>query len=254
MIYGNTQLLDFKYDPFNGVIIDSHQLPKDVDEFTESLLISLDTFQQHGKQLVWLTLTHEQALFIPICTEQGFVFHNCLEQEITLILRLQPNAYAPFVPTHSIGAGALVINDNNQILLVKDSAQKVGGFKLPGGHVELSEDIAEAAMRETEEETGIKTEFEALMGFGTKHPYRFGKSNIYFICKLKPLNKEIIISQPDEILDARWLDIDSFLADETNSEFNRTIVAKLAKAQGLKRFDKPLGSTPRNEIFLAEHK
>lgn len=52
-------------------------------------------------------------------------------------------------------ASALIINKNEEILLIK--SHKWGdNYLIPGGHVELTETVKEAAKREGEEETGLK--------------------------------------------------------------------------------------------------
>lgn len=66
--------------------------------------------------------------------------------------------------TLQIGVGALVINDKNQVLAVSErNALIPGSWKLPGGYCEMKEDLVEAAIREVEEETNIKTRFESVV-------------------------------------------------------------------------------------------
>ena len=67
------------------------------------------------------------------------------------------------------------------------------------------EDIVDAVKREVLEETGIQTTFVSLICFRHMLNFRFGCSDIYFICHLKPLNQDIDI-EPREIADARWMD------------------------------------------------
>jgi len=247
-------LLAFKADAFNGIIIDSDKLPATQTLLQASLELTITHAISKGKRLIWLTLPIERSNLVPIATQLGFVFHNCLEQEITLILRLVNDAYAPFVPTHSIGAGALVINENNQVLVIREKIATGTGYKLPGGHIELDEDIHTAIEREVFEETGITAKFQQLVGFANKHPYRFGKSNIYFICRLKALTNEIEIQDIDEIADARWVDLESYITDNNNSHFNREMVKSLSTAKGLKmvELDFNQGTNGKREVLFAD--
>lgn len=50
--------------------------------------------------------------------------------------------------------GVLIFNSRGEILLVK-SHKWLGKYAVPGGHIELGETAAEAARRETKEETGL---------------------------------------------------------------------------------------------------
>ena len=51
--------------------------------------------------------------------------------------------------------GALIFNDQDQLLLVKTHKWK-GKYTIPGGHVELGERLSEALEREIREETGLE--------------------------------------------------------------------------------------------------
>jgi ADP-ribose pyrophosphatase YjhB (NUDIX family) len=248
-------LLTFKADIFNGITINALSLPLSHGDVKSSLENLIAHARSDNKRLIWLTLPIDKSDVIPLAIQLGFVFHNCSEQEVTLILRLVADAYAPFVPTHSIGAGALVINDDNQVLVIRERLATGKGYKLPGGHIELGENIHEAVAREVFEETGIKACFKELVGFASKHPYQFGKSNIYFICRLVPLTHQIEIQDTHEIADARWVDLECYISDENNSEFNRELVNKLRNVQGLVNveLDFNQGQNGKKEIFFAQH-
>ncbi len=64
--------------------------------------------------------------------------------------------------TISVGVGAVVLNDQGQILLVKH-VPRTGDFwggqwMVPGGGLELGEALEEGIIREVEEETNLKVE------------------------------------------------------------------------------------------------
>ena len=68
------------------------------------------------------------------------------------------------------------------------------------------ENLWETAIRETEEETGIRTEFVSLLCFRQMHQYNWGIDDMYFACLLRPLNTDIHVN-PSEIADAKWMDV-----------------------------------------------
>lgn len=58
--------------------------------------------------------------------------------------------YTP--PKHIVSAATIVLNNKNEILLIKGPKR---GWEIPGGQVEEGESLEKAAIRETKEETGI---------------------------------------------------------------------------------------------------
>lgn len=64
-------------------------------------------------------------------------------------------------PKHIISAAAIILNDNNEILLIKGPRR---GWEMPGGQVEEGESLACAAIRETKEEAGIDIEIIKFCG------------------------------------------------------------------------------------------
>lgn len=64
-------------------------------------------------------------------------------------------------PKHRVTAGAVILNDENQILLIRNP---VRGWELPGGHIEENEAIKDALLREVKEETGLDIEITAFCG------------------------------------------------------------------------------------------
>lgn len=64
-------------------------------------------------------------------------------------------------PKHFVSAAAIVLNDKNEILLIKGPQR---GWEMPGGVVEEGESIAQAAIRETKEESGVDIEIIRFCG------------------------------------------------------------------------------------------
>lgn len=116
----------------------------------------------------------------------------------------------PAYTSHFVGVGGFVLNDKREILVVKEkSGPATQIWKIPGGIADPGEDIGETACREVLEETGIPCDFECLLSFREHHSAKFGKSDLYFVCFLKPKHTDIKI-QESEIADAKWMDVRIF--------------------------------------------
>lgn len=64
-----------------------------------------------------------------------------------------------------VGVGAVIINEKNEILLLKRNKDpEQGCWTIPGGTVEFGETVEEAIIREVKEEIGVKIEIESLLG------------------------------------------------------------------------------------------
>ncbi|MBD1381539.1 NUDIX hydrolase [Metabacillus arenae] len=64
-------------------------------------------------------------------------------------------------PKHIVSAAAIVLNNQNEILLIKGPRR---GWEMPGGQVEEGESLKNAAIRETKEESGIDIEITKFCG------------------------------------------------------------------------------------------
>jgi ADP-ribose pyrophosphatase YjhB (NUDIX family) len=64
-------------------------------------------------------------------------------------------------PTHIIAVDGIIENDNNEILLVKNRHH--GVYTVPGGQVEVGENLIEALKREVREEAGVEVEVGKLI-------------------------------------------------------------------------------------------
>lgn len=107
----------------------------------------------------------------------------------------------------SVAISALI--DNNRILLIKRvRGDYVGMFSLPGGKIEKHEHFSDAAMREIEEETGIRTNFKQYLGIVSEHLIENGVTSQHFLlhlCELEPLSSTAKDSGEGV---SQWFDLD----------------------------------------------
>lgn len=148
-----------------------------------------------------------------------------LEKDLVLC----PNnekAYREIV-RHNGGAAVLVVNDNNEILLIKQFRYAYDEiiYEIPAGKLELNEDPYEAAKRELEEETGYKA--KELISLGIIYPtcgYSSEKIHLYLA---KGLSLGHVHLDDDEFIEPLFINIEDVKKMILNNEIKdaKTICA-----------------------------
>lgn len=148
-----------------------------------------------------------------------------------------------------------IINDQNQILLQKRSANKrfnPNKWALCAGHVDAGESLENAALREVKEEVGLFLSDEDL------HPYSEREISIkdtnshitYFYYAKTNLKEEDFIIQLEELSEVKWFDIDEVINMIKNHDestvFNED---RLHLIEGLKK----IGEVEDENIYNREH-
>jgi len=183
---------------------------------------------------VWLTVPLPKASIIPIAAKYGFSFHSVASAGNLMLTRWLPKDEPNLLPegaSHTIGVGGFVFDKEKKELLVVAElyAERPLAWKLPGGYVKAGETLHEAVAREVLEETGVIAEFEGVITFRQMHPHLLGKSDVYFVCLLRPKTFE---TRPEvaEISEVRWMSIDEYLADPVVNTFNKRVAELYASS------------------------
>ena len=101
----------------------------------------------------------------------------------------------------SLGARAIIIDDQDRILLVKHTY--TGGWHLPGGGVNHGESPIQAVIREIREETGLEvTQAPQLLGIYTSKIHGVSDYPVIYVVKDFKVIKDAKISF--EIQQAKW--------------------------------------------------
>lgn len=122
------------------------------------------------------------------------------------------NTYTP--PKHFVSAATIVINDKDEILLIKGPMR---GWEMPGGVVEVGESLKGGAIRETKEETGIDVEIIKFCGIFQN--VKASICNTLFLAK--PIGGELTTSP--ESLEVGFFPIDQGLEMVTTGNFRERI-------------------------------
>ena len=228
--------LTWEMNPFGGAIVDPISIDPDPMAFADQLDRALKSWKIDDVKVAWLEIFPNCLSAIPVAGGRGFNFHHADNESATMTLDVDLGAFVPPYATHYTGVGGVVINEDSEILVVSEKyrlGSRGPSYKLPGGALTEGEHLASAAVREVEEETGIKTEFEAIVCFRHWHGYRYGKSDIYFVARLSPLDSDITM-QEEEIAECLWMPVDQFLNEDSVHLFNKTIVRSATENEGLK--------------------
>ncbi|XP_075084010.1 nudix hydrolase 10 isoform X1 [Nicotiana tabacum] len=251
-------------DTYDGVKVQINEL-MDSNHFVTMLRASISQWRKQGKRGVWIKLPIEHANLVNAAVKQGFWYHHAEPTYLMLVYWIPEIPHIiPANASHRIGIGALVMNDNGEVLVVQERNGAFKGtevWKMPTGVVDevnndisnplsywflincnkiftksnsfkqQGEDICDAAVREVQEETGIKAEFLELLAFRQSHKSFFGKSDLFFVCMLKPLSYKIQ-KQDSEIKGAQWMHMEEYAAQpfvKKHEMFNKIAEICLAK-------------------------
>jgi 8-oxo-dGTP diphosphatase len=185
--------------------------------------------------VVWLKVPISKTALVPEAVKAGFMYHHADESYVMLTHRLVESAVIPPHATHYVGVGGVVLNDTRELLVISERYRRRSSgpsYKIPGGALHPGEHIAQGIIREVLEETGIETRFESLVCFRHWHGYRFGKSDIYFVCRLTPLSHNISM-QVEEIEECMWMPLEKFLLADHVHPFNKSVVRAALAGPGI---------------------
>lgn len=200
-------------DRYDGVVISTSDLPSDGSEFQSTLATSLEYWRNTKRRGIWLKIPISKSNLIAPAVECGFVFHHAEHDYLMLNHWLSTDENRmPANCTHQVGVGCVIVHQGKLLLVQEKNGplRGMGVWKLPTGLSDAGEDLCDAAVREVLEETGVKTEFVSILSIRQSHTALFGKSDLFFICLLKPKTLQIH-PQAAEIVACEWIDAEVYL-------------------------------------------
>ena len=146
------QVLLYKNDRYDGVIVDTKGLPEAEGEFAARLADSIAHWKKLHRRGVWLKIPIQRAHLIASAIEQGFVFHHAERDYVMLnhwLSEAEENKLPPNA-SHQVGVGCVVLKDGKLLLVQEKNGplKNTGIWKLPTGLVDHAEDLCDAAIRE----------------------------------------------------------------------------------------------------------
>jgi 8-oxo-dGTP diphosphatase len=129
---------------------------------------------------------------------------------------------------YNVGVGGAVVNDGRLLLVRRLSRRGRGNWQIPGGFVEHDETMELAVVREVEEEAGVTSTVQGVLGIRNRYNAEGGNS-LYIVMLLRPQSGE---PNPDmtEVDRAEYFSLAEIEAMEQISPINIE-VAKRALAE-----------------------
>ncbi|MFQ6064982.1 MAG: NUDIX hydrolase [Candidatus Bathyarchaeia archaeon] len=116
-------------------------------------------------------------------------------------------------PTRPIvGVGALIVNDGRLVLVKRGVEPDKGRWSIPGGAVELGEEVRAAAVREAKEESGLDIELrddrpmDEVDNISTDEEGRFRYHYVLLQFLARPKGGELRTG--GDVLDVRWVPLE----------------------------------------------
>lgn len=209
-------------------------------DFDNMFTTKLARWQAEKKRGIWVHLPIEASDLVPILAKEQFLFHMVVGTVLVMTrwLPVDSESRLPRGPTHQVGIGCLIYkpNDPTKILVVKEKSGPAAAYdlwKMPTGLSDADEDIHQAALRELQEETGLRSTFDGLAclrqapvpkqnhGLERKFASSRKAADLFFVCRLslqdRPEGGEsdeewqtLFKACPDEIAAIRWMKVDDF--------------------------------------------
>ncbi|KAK8674306.1 hypothetical protein V6N13_112600 [Hibiscus sabdariffa] len=188
-------LLNGVEDSYAGIIMNMEE-PCESEAFAFSLRASILQWKQQGKRAIWIKLPIQLVNLVEPSVKEGFRYHHAEPDYLMLVNWISDSTNTiPANASHRVGIGAFVVNENREVLVVQENNGTFKGkgvWKFPTGVV--NEQSGKLKKRQ-----------------GQSHKSFFTKSDLFFVCMLRPLTFDIQ-KQDTEIEAAQWMPFNEYAA------------------------------------------
>ena len=128
--------------------------------------------------------------------------------------------------TFPVTVHLLLIRENKILLLRRfNTGYRDGEYSVPAGHLDGAETVIQAAIREAEEEIGVRIEADDIRFSSVMHRIE-GDERVDFFVHIQKWNGGIVNAEPDKCDDLRWVNVGE-LPDNTIPYVGRAIANHL---------------------------
>ena len=107
-----------------------------------------------------------------------------------------------------VGVAVVIIRDGKILLGERIGSHGANTWATPGGHLEMGEEIAACAIRETLEETGLKVSDVSQLGFSNDVFNPLNKHYVTLYVMANGVEGEPEIMEPNKCLGWQWFALD----------------------------------------------
>lgn len=127
-----------------------------------------------------------------------------------------------------IGVGAIIMNRNKMLIVKRTNEPAKGLWSVPGGVVELGEQLHEALKREVKEETGLEVDIERLVAavdnivFDEEGRIQYHYVLLDYLCR----PRGGALKAADDVHDIQWVSLEALQSLPITPSLNR-VIAKI---------------------------
>lgn len=215
-------------DPYGGCHIEMATIPgENLSAIREAIQELCNSFAaSNAYDSVWLDLPYAPMSKLGSIAPDSFVvgahgksdlIYDYPQRKIHVWQWLNPKKECTIPPgaTHNIGATAALIDSTAKTVLLVENQRRQGSWNLPGGSFDITKDTSPAvtALRELEEETGLRIENRdlnpILMGQMQFPKNQFAPAiNQIWAFFIAGISAQALTPPADEIKQAKWFKIE----------------------------------------------